>query len=70
MKKETIKYTIKQDGTVTEEVQGASGDVCITLTQDLEDKLGDLESRVYNSDYYKNVTLDKDVTLQYNSDQD
>ena len=70
MKKETIKYTIRQDGSVTEEVQGSSGDVCITLTQGIEEKLGDLESRVYNSDYYKNVTLNKDVTLQYNSDQD
>ncbi len=66
MKQETIKFTIKQDGTVTEEVMGTEGDVCIGLTKDIESRLGDLEDRVYNSDYYKNyqpATLDQDVTL-------
>ena len=53
MPKQTIKYTIKQDGTVTEEVQGAFGDTCINLTRDLEKKLGDLETRVHTSEYFK-----------------
>ena len=69
MPKQTIKYTIKQDGTVTEEVQGAYGDTCINLTRDLEKKLGDLESRVHTSEYYKQTMENtEDVTLQHYQD--
>tara|TARA_B100000686_G_scaffold342097_1_gene420598 strand:- start:2488 stop:2697 length:210 start_codon:yes stop_codon:yes gene_type:complete len=69
MPKQTIKYTIKQDGTVTEEVQGAFGDTCINLTRDLEKKLGVLETRVHTSEYY-NQTIEntEDVTLQHHQD--
>ena len=50
-----IKFTIKQDGTVTEEVTGSVGDTCVTLTKELEEKLGNLESRVYSSEYYNSL---------------
>ena len=36
MKRETIKYTIRQDGNVTEEVINVPGSACIDLTSDLE----------------------------------
>ena len=69
MPKQTIKYTIKQDGTVTEEVQGAFGDTCLNLTRDLEKKLGDLETRVHTSEYYKQtIENTEDVTLLHHQD--
>ena len=69
MKKETIKYTIRQDGNVTEEVFNVPGDVCVKMTEDIEIKLGDLEKRVYTSDYYnQEVDLTKDITINTNTD--
>ena len=70
MPQETIKYTIRQDGNVTQEVFNVPGDACLKLTEDIEIKLGDLEQRVYTTDYYQQQDLQKDVTLQYNQDQD
>tara|TARA_Y100000401_G_C8173901_1_gene150578 strand:+ start:211 stop:423 length:213 start_codon:yes stop_codon:yes gene_type:complete len=69
MKRETIKYTIRQDGNVTEEVINVPGTACIDLTSDLEIKLGELENKVYTADYYQQPNLNQDVTLQYNKDQ-
>jgi len=69
MPKETIKYTIRQDGNVTEEVINVPGDACIDLTKDIEIKLGDLENRVYTADYYQqNINLDQDITINTNTD--
>tara|TARA_B100000131_G_scaffold253849_1_gene247997 strand:- start:112 stop:336 length:225 start_codon:yes stop_codon:yes gene_type:complete len=69
-KKETIKYTIRQDGNVTEEVINVPGTACLDLTEDLEIKLGDLEQRVYTADYYQyqNQNLDQDITINTNPD--
>ena len=65
MKKETIKYTISQDGNVTEEVFNVPGDVCVKMTEDIEIKLGDLENRVYTADYYnQELDLTKDITIK------
>ena len=63
MTKETIKYTIRQDGKVTQEVFNVPGDACINLTEDMEIKLGDLENRVYTADYYQ-----QNICLLYTSD--
>tara|TARA_B100000902_G_scaffold170253_1_gene164751 strand:+ start:439 stop:645 length:207 start_codon:yes stop_codon:yes gene_type:complete len=65
MGKESIKFTIRQDGTVEEEVIGVQGDTCQGLTKELESKLGDLQMRVYKSEYYQQ----KDVTLQQNQNK-
>ena len=69
-KKETIKYTIRQDGNVTEEVINVPGTACLDLTEDIEIKLGDLEQRVFNADYYQyqNQNLDQDITINTNPD--
>tara|TARA_R100001082_G_scaffold27875_1_gene13967 strand:- start:440 stop:664 length:225 start_codon:yes stop_codon:yes gene_type:complete len=69
-KKETIKYTIRQDGNVTEEVINVPGTACLDLTEDIEIKLGDLEQRVYTADYYQyqNQNLDQDITINTNPD--
>ena len=69
MTKETIKYTIRQDGKVTQEVFNVTGDACLNLTEDIEIKLGDLENRVYTADYYQqNINLDQDITINTNTD--
>ena len=69
MTKETIKYTIRQDGKVTQEVFNVPGSACVDLTEDIEIKLGDLENRVYTADYYQqNINLDQDITINTNTD--
>ena len=65
MKKQTIKFTIGQDGTVTEEVIGTQGTQCLDLTEKIEDKLGNVQWRKETPDIYKQ----ENVTLQYNQDQ-
>lgn len=70
MPQETIKYTIRQDGNVTQEVFNVPGDACLNLTEDIEIKLGDLENRTYTVDYYQPANLNQDVTLQYDQNQD
>ena len=68
-KKETIKYTIRQDGNVTEEVINVPGTACLDLTKDIEIKLGDLEQRVFNAEYYQqNVNFNEDITINTNPD--
>tara|TARA_Y100001968_G_scaffold88411_1_gene79481 strand:+ start:936 stop:1157 length:222 start_codon:yes stop_codon:yes gene_type:complete len=68
-KKETIKYTIRQDGNVTEEVINVTGAACLDLTEDIEIKLGDLEQRVFNAEYYQqNVNFNEDITINTNTD--
>ena len=63
--KETIKFSISQDGNVTQEVYNVSGSACVDLTKDIEIKLGDLENRVYSTEYYQQpVNLDQDITIK------
>ena len=40
MGQQTIKFSIKQDGTVIEEVAGVVGTDCENLTRTIEEKLG------------------------------
>ena len=63
MKRETIKYTIRQDGNVTEEVINVPGTACVDLTNDLEIKLGELENKVYTADYYQQPNLNQDIVI-------
>tara|TARA_B100000287_G_scaffold338060_1_gene324021 strand:+ start:179 stop:394 length:216 start_codon:yes stop_codon:yes gene_type:complete len=64
--KRTLKFSIKQDGTVIEEVIGEKSNNCIDLTKIIEEKLGTVESRNYKPEYYQQQ---KNVTLQHNQDQ-
>ena len=68
MPEESIKYSIRQDGKVTQEVFNVPGDACLNLTEDLEIKLGDLEKRIHTSEYYKQNEV-SNVTLQHNQNQ-
>ena len=67
MSKKILKFNIRQDGTVTEEVIGFTGEVCENLTAEIEKKLGTLENRVHKPEYYQQNTQ-KNVTLQHNQD--
>ena len=68
MAQETIKFTISQDGTVTEEVMGVKGTQCLDLTEKIEEKLGIVEWRKETDEYYQTVNQEENVTLQHNQD--
>ena len=70
MPKETIKFTVRQDGTVKEEVLGSVANKCEQLTESIEGKLGTVTQRLYKPGYYQTGTTQEDVTLQHNTDQD
>ena len=63
MTEESIKFSIRQDGKVTQEVFNVPGDECLNLTEDLEIKLGDLEQRVFTVDYYQQPNLNEDIVI-------
>ena len=69
MTKRTLKFNVRQDGTVTEEVIGVTGDVCENLTAEIEKKLGALQNRVHKAEYYQQQNTQKNVTQQHNQDQ-
>ena len=66
MKKHTIKFTIRQDGTVTEEVMGAIGKEGLKMTKDIEEKLGEVSQLKPKPEYYQ---TQKDVTSQYDQNE-
>ena len=55
----TIKFSIKQDGTATEEVTGAVSNQCEQLTKLIEDRLGNVTQRLHKPEYYQQVTEDE-----------
>ena len=55
--KQTLKFTIRQDGLVTEEVFGAVGNECQDITKSIENKLGNVIAVTHKPEYFKNVTL-------------
>ena len=58
-----IKFTIRQDGTVLEEVTGVVGNDCENITRTIENKLGNVIAITHKPEYYNNVTL------QHNQDE-
>ena len=69
MPKETIKFTVRQDGQVTEEVIGSLANKCEQLTGTIESKLGTVTQRLYKPEYYQTTTTQEDGTLQHNTDE-
>ena len=53
----SIKFVIKQDGTVTEEVIGAVGNECESLTKNIEEKLGVVQRVERKPEYYSKNKL-------------
>ena len=71
MAQQTIKFTIKQDGTVTEVVIGAVGNECESLTKNIEEKLGVVQRVERKPEYYEQKQTTKDhVSLHMHKDQD
>ena len=64
-KNETIKFTIRQDGTVLEEVSGVIGNNCQEITKSIEEKLGNVTYIETKPEYYQQ----ENVTLQHDQDQ-
>ncbi len=48
----TIKYTIKPDGNVDEEVQGVVGHACQRITKSIENEVGEVVSRFYEASFF------------------
>ena len=65
MEKETIKFSIHQDGTVAEEVFGVIGNSCQDLTKTIEEKLGYVTYVETKPEYYQQ----ENVTLQHNQNE-
>ena len=63
---QTIKFTINQDGTVSEEVFGVFGNECENITRSVEEKLGNVIYVETKPEYYQQ----ENVTLQHNQNQD
>ena len=60
---QTLKFTIRQDGLVTEEVFGAVGNECQDITKSIEEKLGNVTYVETKPEYYQqeNVSLQHDT---------
>tara|TARA_B100000287_G_scaffold350572_1_gene339417 strand:- start:2102 stop:2308 length:207 start_codon:yes stop_codon:yes gene_type:complete len=65
-KKQTLKFVIRQDGYVSEEVLGTIGHECENITRSIEEKLGEVSSVETKPEYYQ---TEKNVTLQQNQNQ-
>ena len=65
MNQQKIKFTIRQDGLVTEEVFGAVGNECQDITKSIEEKLGNVNYVETKPEYYQN-----NVTLQHDKNED
>ena len=59
-----LRFSIRQDGTVTEEVIGTVRSECISLTEQIEEKLGVLQTRQFKPEFYSN-----NVSLQHNQNK-
>jgi len=70
MEKQTLKFTIRQDGTVTEEVIGVVGNECQEITAAVEKKLGNVTYIETKPEFYQQQNTQKDVTLQHNQNED
>ena len=66
MPQQQIKFTIRQDGLVSEEVLGVVGDACQDLTKSIEEKLGEVTYIETKPEYYQQ----ENVTLQHNQNND
>ena len=61
---QTLKFTIRQDGYVTEEATGFTSHQCVEITESIEKKLGTLETRQFKPEFYSN-----NVALQQNQNE-
>ena len=67
--KQTLKFTIRQDGLVTEEVIGVVGNDCQDLTISIEEKLGKVTHVETKPEFYQQQNTQTDVTLHNNQNK-
>ena len=60
-----LKFTIRQDGLVSEEVIGVVGNACQDLTKLIEERIGEVTYVETKPEYYQQ----KNVTLQHNQNE-
>ena len=65
MPQQKIKFTIRQDGLVSEEVIGVVGNDCQNLTKSVEEKLGEVTYIERKPEYCQQ----ENVTLQHDQNQ-
>ena len=68
-KQQTIKFSIRQDGTVTEEVMDAASNQCSDLTESIEKKLGVLQTSSFKPEFYQPAIVNEHVSLQHNKNE-
>ena len=66
---QTLKFSIRQDGLVTEEVIGVVGNSCENLTKLIEERIGQVTYVETKPEFYQQQNTQTDVTLQHNQDQ-
>ena len=64
-KQQKLKFSIRQDGMVSEEVFGTVGNECENLTRSIEEKLGNVTYIETKPEYYQQ----ENVTLQHNKNE-
>ena len=70
MTKQTkLKFTIRQDGLVTEEVIGVVGNACQDLTKLIEERIGQVTYIETKPEFYQQQNTQTDVTLQHNQNE-
>ena len=69
MGQQTIKFTIRQDGTVIEEVAGVVGTDCHNLTRTIEEKLGTVIKVQHKPEYYQTV-VDENTIQEFTHDSE
>ncbi len=62
---QTLKFSIRQDGAVSIDVNGVKSGNCIEVTKKLEHALGILNTRQFKPEFYQN----KNVKLQHNKNK-
>ena len=60
-KQETVKYSIRQDGLVSVETSGMTGDQCLEVTKGVEEELGTVLTREFSPAFYENEPVEEFV---------
>ena len=66
----TIKYIIKPDGNVEEEVQGGLGHDCQRITKSIENELGKVVSREHLASFFVTDSNPTEANIQTLEDED
>ena len=66
----TIKYIIKQDGNVEEEVHGVVGHNCQRITKSIENEVGEVVSRDYLASFFVTDSNPTEENIQNLEDED